>query len=177
MRIDFLLPAVAGIQLTSIKYEEKYITLSLTTTHPTAHCPVCGNSSEKTHSRYQRRVCDLPWADKQVHLLLAVRRFFCSVEDCQRKVFAERLHPVIKAWARRTSRLDHHLEALALKAGGEGGALLCHLLNLCRVSADTLLNLSRKTPITSSDSIPKIVGIDEWAGPRGLSERDKRTLR
>ena len=167
MTIDILLPAITGLQVTGVDHQDKHITLSLTSTHPTAHCPVCGNSSEKIHSRYQRRVFDLPWSDKQVHLLLTVRRFFCLVEDCQRKVFAERLHPAIKAWARRTSRLDHHLEALALKAGGEGGALLCHLLNICRVSADTLLNLSRKTPIVSYESIPKIVGIDEWAIRKG----------
>jgi transposase len=57
--------------------------------------------------------------------------------------------------------LEHYLQTLALKAGGEGGSLLCHLLNVCTVSADTLLNLSRKTPAINPDSKPEIVGIDE----------------
>lgn len=137
-----------------------------------ALCPVCGGSSEKIHSRYQRRVADLPWAEKQVHLQLAVRRFFCREANCKRKVFSERLHPAIKACARRTSRLDHYLETLALKVGGEGGVLLCHLLNISTVSADTLLNLSRKASFASADTVAQIVGIDEWAGPRGQFGKD-----
>ncbi len=163
MTIDFLLPAVAGLQLRSITYAENHIILSLINTHPTTACPVCGCSSDKIHSRYQRRVADLPWSDKQIQLHLNVRRFFCPVEDCKRKVFSERLHLAIKAWARRTSRLDHYLETLALKVGGEGAALLCHLLNISTVSADTLLKLSRKAPLAHLETVPKIVGIDEWA--------------
>jgi transposase len=40
------------------------------------------------------------------------------------------------------------------------------LLNINLVSADTLLNLSRKVA-TATASTPKIVGIDEWAIRKG----------
>jgi transposase len=166
LKIDFLLPPVAGLQVTGIAYQEKHVILSLTTTHPTAHCPVCRDPSKKIHSRYQRRIADLPWADKQVLLQLAVRRFFCEQEECKRKVFSERLHPAIAAYARRTARLDHHLQTLALLLGGEGTALLCQLLNTSSVSADTLLHLSRKASIDAA-ATPTVLGIDEWAIKKG----------
>ncbi len=41
--------------------------------------------------------------------------------------------------------------------------MLCHLLNISTVSAGTLLNLSRKTPLAHADTVPEIAGIDEWA--------------
>ncbi len=166
MKIECLLPAVAGLQVTGVAYQEKLVSLSLTTTHPRAHCPVCGNGSEKIHSRYQRRVADLPWADKQVQLLLAVRRFFCEQSECKRKVFSERLHPAIAAYARRTARLDHHLQTLALLLGGEGAALLCQLLNTSALSGDTLLKLTRKASI-DTPTTPTVLGIDEWAIRKG----------
>jgi transposase len=104
-----------------------------------------------------RRVADLPWADKQVQLLLAVRRFFCKQAECKRKVFSERLHPAIAAYARRTARLDHNLQTLAL---------LCQLLNTSAVSGDTLLKLTRRVHI-DAPATPTVLGIDEWAIKKG----------
>ncbi len=144
MNIDCLLPITPGLVLSGISYGEKQLTLSLTSSHPLAHCPLCQSGSQRIHSRYGRKVADLPWADKRVGLELSVRRFFCDLAYCQRKVFAERLHPSIAAYARRTTRLAHYLQNLALQLGGEKAAFLLELLNINSVSADTLLNLSRK---------------------------------
>ena len=152
--------------LHGITYTEKQLTLSLTSSHPVAHCPLCHNSSQRIHSRYGRKVADLPWADKRILLELHVRRFFCEAADCSRKVFCERLHLSITAYARRTTRLENYLQNLALQVGGEKAAFLLELLNINLVSADTLLNLSRKVAIATM-STPKIVGIDEWAIRKG----------
>ncbi|MFC5537608.1 ISL3 family transposase [Rhodocytophaga aerolata] len=138
----------------------------MTSGHPVAHCPLCLSSSQRIHSRYSRKVADLPWADKRVLMHLTVRRFFCDLADCKRNVFCERLHPAIAAYARKTTRLAHYLQNLALQLGGERTALLLELLNIHLVSADTLLNLSRKVAIATA-SAPKIVGIDEWAIRKG----------
>lgn len=97
---------------------------------------------------------------------MGVRRFFCDIIDCKRKVFAERSHPCIAAYARRTARFEQYLQTLALQVGGEGACLLTHLLNITSLSADTFLNLIRKLP-AKEETAHKIVGIDEWAILKG----------
>ncbi len=39
-------------------------------------CPLCGRTSSRLHSRYARRVSDLPCAGRKVELHLVARRFF-----------------------------------------------------------------------------------------------------
>ena len=41
-------------------------------------CPRCGTRSERIHSRYLRRVTDLPLAGRSVQLVVVGRRFRCS---------------------------------------------------------------------------------------------------
>jgi transposase len=154
------MPVTPGLVLNGICYGEKQLTLSLTSSHPVAHCPVCLSSSQRIHSRYGRKVADLPWADKRILLELHVRRFFCDIANCKRRVFCERLHPSIAAYARRTTRLEDYLQNLAFQLGGEKAGFLLELLNINVVSADTLLNLSRKVVVATVPT-PKIVGIDE----------------
>jgi transposase len=166
LNIECLLPITSGLVLNEIYYGEKLLTLSLSSTTLVAHCPVCQSGSQRIHSRYRRKVADLPWAEKRVLMQLTVRRFFCDLTDCKRKVFCERLHPSIAAYARRTARLEHCLQNLALQVGGEKAALLLQLLNISLVSADTLLNLSRKVT-TATIATPNVVGIDEWAIRKG----------
>jgi transposase len=54
-------------------------------------CPSCGWQSDKAHSRYQRRLADLPWEGIAVKLILSVRKFFCLNPDCRQRIFCERL--------------------------------------------------------------------------------------
>jgi len=70
-------------------------------------CPGCGTRSGRIHSRYQRRLADLPLAGKPVRLVVLVRRFHCDAVLCGRRIFAERFDEnVLAPWARRTVRLD-----------------------------------------------------------------------
>jgi transposase len=87
LNIECLMPVTPGLVLNGICYGEKQLTLSLTSSHPVAHCPVCLSSSQRIHSRYGRKVADLPWADKRILLELHVRRFFCDIANCKRRVF------------------------------------------------------------------------------------------
>nr|WP_245276916.1 transposase family protein [Rhizobium leguminosarum] len=54
-------------------------------------CPVCGTRSERIHSRYQRRLADLPLVGKPVRLVIDARRFHCDAVLCGRRIFTERL--------------------------------------------------------------------------------------
>jgi len=56
-----------------------------------ACCPICGLVSRQVHSRYVRRLGDLPWERIPVSILLQARKFFCVVETCRQRIFTELL--------------------------------------------------------------------------------------
>ncbi|WP_375049786.1 transposase family protein [Bradyrhizobium sp. 8-10B] len=47
-------------------------------------CPLCGTVSRRVHSRYRRRVTDLPLSGRIVQLLVIARRFRCDAVLCAR---------------------------------------------------------------------------------------------
>ena len=53
-------------------------------------CPSCGKLSDRIHSRYFRRLADLPIAGQRVVLMLRARRFRCDAVLCARRIFTER---------------------------------------------------------------------------------------
>ena len=90
----------------------------------TAACPLCQSVSQRVHSCYERTVLDLAWGVRTLTLKLEVRRFFCDVKTCLRKIFTERLPDIVAPSARRTTRLRQMLESLAFELGGEAGAAI-----------------------------------------------------
>jgi transposase len=59
-------------------------------------CPVCRQESMRIHSRYKRRLKDLPWEGIPVRIELRVRRFFCGTEDWPFATSSERSCTSIK---------------------------------------------------------------------------------
>lgn len=54
-------------------------------------CPTCSRAAVSRHSEYTRTLRDLPWQGQPVMIHLRTRRFRCHNQDCQQKIFAERL--------------------------------------------------------------------------------------
>src|SRR5713226_4565585 len=96
-----LLPDPSRLRLDYLSAYDDVITMVVTTSAAEAHCPLCQEPSNRTHSRYTRIAADLPWNGVAVRLRLTTRRFFCCNEDCHRKVFTERLPDLIAPYARR----------------------------------------------------------------------------
>ncbi len=161
MLANLLLPALPGLQLNEITAEEATITLVLTMTAPSADCPLCHLASRRIHSRYMRKIADLPWATIPVRVHLRLRRFFCDQPDCRRRIFAERLDPAIAPYARRTRRLESLLGSVAAALGGEAGAPLARHWGL-PTSPNTLLRLLRRMPDPVTPT-PRVLGVDDWA--------------
>ena len=117
------------------------------TIHPTSDtslCPGCGASSGRIHSRYQRRLTDLPLAGRPVRLVVVARRFRCVTVMCGRRIFTERFDDgALAPWARRTVRLDLVVHHLGLALGGRPAASFARRLML-PVSNDTLLRVVRR---------------------------------
>jgi len=128
-------------------------------------CPECGANCERIHSRYRRRLADLPMAGRPVRLVVVARRFHCNAVLCGRRIFVERFAPdVLAPWARRTARLDHIVHHLGLALGGRPAASFARRLML-PVSKDTLLRVVRRRGGPRFVP-PTVIGIDDWAWRR-----------
>jgi transposase len=137
------------------------LTLQVTSTQALVSCPVCRFPTRRVHSRYGRRVADLPWGPWRVVLDLHVRKFFCANGCCPRRIFTERLRPLVAPWARRTQRLMHWLAHIAVALGGRAGVRLSRALDL-PVSRHTLLRVLRRLPLPVF-ATPQVLGVDDWA--------------
>ncbi len=128
-------------------------------------CPSCGAASLRIHSRYDRRLADLPMAGRRVVLMLRARRFRCDAVRCARRIFTERFEDnILKPWARRTARLDQIVHCLALALGGRPAASFACRLSM-PISNDTLLRVVRRRGSPSFPT-PSVIGIDDWAWRR-----------
>jgi transposase len=127
-----------------------------------ANCPSCHCEASRIHSRYLRKVLDLPWSGRSVRLLLTARRFRCDQRSCQQQIFAERFGDgVAAARARRTGRVDCLVHHLGLALGGRPAASIAERL-MVPVSNDTLLRVVRRRARPHADPL-RVVGIDDWA--------------
>jgi transposase len=125
-------------------------------------CPSCRTVSRRVHSRYRRRVADLPLAGRIVELLVIARRHRCDAVLCGRQIFTERFaNGVLASSARRTARLDCIVHHLGLALGGRPAASFARRLML-PVGKDTLLRVVKRRARTPSDPL-RVVGIDDWA--------------
>jgi transposase len=119
-----LLPKFPGLKFEDVFIDAENVSLRVASARPEAKCPVCGCESGRLHSHYPRTVADLPWGGRSVKLSLRVRRFRCPTSSCPRKIFAERLPPVVEPYARKTTRLRETLLLVGFALGGEAGARL-----------------------------------------------------
>lgn len=79
-----------------------------------ATCPDCANISQGVHSSYTRKINDLPSGGISVHFQLITRKWFCDHEQCDVKVFTERLS-WMQPYARKTNRLEEAVRKLAFQ--------------------------------------------------------------
>ena len=129
-------------------------------------CPGCRNESRRIHSRYKRRLKDLPWEGIPVQIELRVRRFFCRTEDCGHQIFTERLPSTVQRYARRTCQLSASLEQITHALGGSAGSRLAQQLGIL-ASGSTLLRQLRRRVMVPSAGAPRVLGIDDWAWRKG----------
>lgn len=154
-------PGLPNFAIESIAFHDNEYVIVAHATAATALCPKCGQSTASVHSWYQRKPHDLPCIGQVVRLLLQVRRFFCRNALCPRKIFCERLPPLLEKYARRTERLLASLGTLAFALGGKEGQRVANLLSM-PTGRDTLLRFIRRQPDPEFPA-PEAVGVDDWA--------------
>ncbi|MGI8547903.1 MAG: transposase family protein, partial [Gemmatimonadaceae bacterium] len=133
-----LCPSPLELQLAEVRFAAPELIVTAAARRRVVACPKCGHASTRVHSRYRRTLADLPWHGLRVRLDIRVRRFFCDVPGCQRRIFTERLPKTAKPYARRTVRATSALEAIGLALGGRAGARLAEALGLIGAPAAVL---------------------------------------
>ena len=107
-----------GFVVESAYYDSDKAVIVVRATGNVGLCPSCGTVSRRVHSRYRRRVTDLPLSGRIVQLLVIARRFRCDAVLCGRQIFTERFaEGVLAPSARRTARLDSIVHHLGLAVG------------------------------------------------------------
>lgn len=165
MALETLFPDLAGLELQSISKTDDSFSVHLGISLEKTVCPGCHQASSRIHSKYYRRITDLPWAGYAVIIHLQARKFFCDHSNCERKVFTERLGQELPPYARRTKRLNNQLRAIGFATGGNLGAALSNGLGM-EISRSTILRILHQTPETGFDT-PKVLGVDDWAFRKG----------
>lgn len=154
-----------GLAVDEIETKSDRIVVSVHGPEACCCCPACGEPSNRVHSRYQRRLLDLPSHGRAVELRLRARRLRCLAANCPRRTFAEPLPlELARRSGRRTSRLDGLVQHLGIALGGRPGAGLAQRLML-PVSKDTLLRVVRRQAPAAAEPV-RALGIDEWAWRR-----------
>ncbi len=159
--IKRLMPACLPLRLHELLVAADDVTLVLASCQSAACCPLCGQPTTRTHSRYSRTLQDLPWGPLRVQLRIQVRRFFCENPTCPRKMFSEPLAGLAERSARRTKRLREALLAIGWALGGQAGARQC-VAHAMPVSGTTLLSLLRRWGAVAKPT-PQVLGVDDWS--------------
>jgi hypothetical protein len=141
----------AGLLVDDVAIEPDRIVITARCRAAAGKCPSCGRQSVRVHSRYKRRLLDLPSHGRVVQLQVSVRRFRCMHPNCPRRIFAEQLSDgVAGRSARRTFRLEAIVHHLGLALGGRPAATLARRLMLpvtktlcCVLFANTLPAIAR----------------------------------
>jgi transposase len=139
--------------------------VSLLSTQPCSHCPLCGSAATRIHNRYQRNLADLPSAGQPVCFLLLVRKFFCEVPTCPRKIFAERLTSFVAPWARVTARLFQLVQIIGFATGGRLGVRVTDRMGI-QTSKLTILRRIMALPTEPAGPVIQL-GIDDFSFKRG----------
>jgi transposase len=160
-----LLPKAANLKLLRLEISERGWDVEASGDR-SAKCPTCATKSRSRHSRYRRKLQDLPVQGSSVTLHLQVGRWRCGNDRCPRKIFTERVPWLALPWARRTERLRGVVRLIGHGLGGRPGERLLSRLAM-PVSDDTILRAVKRVDVDTGAVRLRVVGVDDWAWKKG----------
>src|SRR5271157_5458167 len=108
----------AGLNVVGVERRERAWTVTVDSRQPT-FCPGCGAQSKSRHSTYWRRLWDLSAQGAPVIVKARLGRWRCRNQQCDRRIFTERVPSLAAPFARRyasmgrmTERLNSMVEAV-----------------------------------------------------------------
>lgn len=130
------------LKVVSYKYDGDILIINVTRTNKSANCPYCEKKSSNIHSRYIRKIKDLPIQEYKVILNITTKVFFCKNKNCFTNTFAEQFD-FIETHSRMTTRLK---DKIIENAKGMSARASKTLINngLAKISDDTILRMLKK---------------------------------
>lgn len=160
-----LFPLPQGLEITSVSESTEAVLVRVTSMRTSSLCPVCATPSSSIHSHYRRHPMDLPCVGRPIRVLLTVKKFFCRVPSCPRKLFTERIPEFIEPSSRLTTRLRTAVQDIGFASCGKGGERLSSKLGMGVTDTTLLRSLYlRAVPVVGKVSV---IGIDDWAWRKG----------
>lgn len=130
MKVELVLALPEGLEVTHIDVVDGVLTIFAVSSQKSACCPLCISPGTHVHGHYTRTIAGLPCAGQPVRLLVQVRKFFCDVTTCARKIFVERISPFVEPWARVTTRLSQSVQVIGFATGGVLGVRVTDRLGI-----------------------------------------------
>jgi transposase len=162
-----LLPHLSGTVIVSALEDGGRVVLAVRPAAEEAACPRCGGLSGRVHSRYPRRLRDVPAGGRDVVILLAALRFRCLDPDCPAVTFAGQVEGLTSRFARRTPPLAAALAAVAAALCGRAGSRLAAALGIAAPSRQTMIRLLMAIPLPEPAAAPEALGVDDFALRKG----------
>lgn len=121
---------------------DKTVLFYFDTIRDKCECPVCGKPAYRFKNYYNRKVQDLPIIDRQLFLVIHLKKFICENDTCERGIFVEPIDELAGKLSRKTKRLDEILTRIALTGSAEEGSKICKEQKIS-ISGDTLLRIAK----------------------------------
>ncbi|RPH47213.1 MAG: ISL3 family transposase [Desulfobacteraceae bacterium] len=160
------LPTNVQLKAHTMSFNNGHLYYNVSASQRGSKCPLCGKTSFRVHSKYERMLADLPVSGHQTRFNLIARRYFCDNSKCRRKIFTEQFQFEIKPYRRRLLRSNKLLGHLALELGGNTGSRISRHVGI-PVSPSTLLRIIKQIEIQTVSVTSGIIGIDDWAFKKG----------
>ena len=128
-------------------------------------CPRCRHQAMHRHSRYTRRVQDLPVQGMIVELHLSMTRWRCRNQLCDRQTFADQADQAVRSSARQTGRVAELARLIGYAVGGRPAERLMRRLGMPQGDDRILRNLKRHAALPNNPL--RVVGIDDWRWLKG----------
>jgi transposase len=163
--LDLLFPHWSDVHVHSVSATSVSLRFELASVCGTAGCAVCGQVSDRVHSRYDRQLSGNAVAGRSVAIRLRARRFRCLTPECARSIFAEQIPGLAERYQRRSTLLTTLLTKIGLALGGRPGQRMTQTM-AAEVSRSTLLRLVRSLRVPKPGVLHE-VGVVDFALRRG----------
>jgi transposase len=159
----------AGFNVVSVELREQAWMVTVERRQPT-FCPGCGIQSQSHHSSYWRTLRDLSAQSAPVTVHARVGRWRCRNQQCDRRIFTERVPDLAAPFARRTTRLAEIVRLLGHSAGGRPSERLMRRLGMPVSDTTILASVKHHAKASSENSagvVVRVAGVDDWAWRKG----------
>ena len=129
MKTSITWSPAAGLNVVSVEWREQAWTVTVDSRLP-GFCPGCSAQSKSRHSSYWRTFQDLSAQGAPVIVLARLGRWRCRNQQCDRRIFTERVPALAAPFARRTARLAGIVRLLGHSAGGRPSERLMKRLGM-----------------------------------------------